>query len=84
MYRGTTVLSNGHFKALEFFGRLIMQLCFAIADQPLMSNRLKRKGIYLVETTTFVKTYANHGAKKSSKFTKKITHVYDIMIHNLI
>ena len=31
----------------------------------------------------FVKTRANYG-KKSSKFTKKITHVDDMMIHNLV
>ena len=30
-----------------------------------------------------MKTRANRG-KKSSKFTKKITHVDDMMIHNLI
>jgi len=40
---------------------------------------------YLVETTTFVKTRANHGKKKSSKFNKKkITHIDDMMIHNLV
>ena len=32
----------------------------------------------------FVKTRANHSKKKSSKFTKKITHVDDMMIHNLV
>ena len=31
----------------------------------------------------FVKTHANHG-KKISKFTKNITHVDDMMIHNLV
>jgi len=30
-----------------------------------------------------MKTHANHD-KKSSKFTKKITHVDNMMIHNLI
>ena len=40
-------------------------------------------GLYLVETTAFVKTRANYG-KKSSKFTQKITHVDDMMIHNLV
>ena len=38
---------------------------------------------YVVQTTVFVKIRANHD-KKSSKFTKKITHVDDIMIHNLV
>jgi hypothetical protein len=38
-------------------------------------------GTYLVETTTFVKTSANHGQKKTSKF-KKNTHVDGMMIHN--
>jgi hypothetical protein len=32
-----------------------------------------------VETTTFMKTHANND-KKSSKFTRKITHVDDIKI----
>ena len=41
------------------------------------------EGTYLVETTIFVKTHANYG-KKSSKFTKKITDVDDMVIHNLI
>ena len=40
-------------------------------------------GMYRVETTTFVKIRANHD-KKSSKFTKQITHVDDMMIHNLV
>ena len=39
---------------------------------------------YLVKITTFVKTRANYDKKKSSKFTKKITHVDDRMIHNLV
>ena len=33
-------------------------------------STIRSKGMYLVETTVFVKTRANHG-KKSSKFTKK-------------
>ena len=48
-------------------------------------------GTYLVQTTAFVKTRANHSwkpvqtmVKKSSKFIKKITHIDDIMIHNLV
>jgi hypothetical protein len=40
-------------------------------------------GMYVVETTTFVKIRVNHG-KKSSKFTQKIAHVDDMMIHNLV
>ena len=40
-------------------------------------------GTYLVETTTFVKIHANT-AKKSFKFTKKIAHVDDMMIHNFV
>ena len=40
-------------------------------------------GIYLVETTIFGK-FVQITAKKSSKFTKKITHVDDMMIHNLV
>jgi len=36
-----------------------------------------------VETTTFVKIRANYG-KKTSKFTQKITHVYDMMIHDFV
>jgi hypothetical protein len=39
---------------------------------------------YQVETTFFMKTRANHNKKKSSKFTKKITYIDDMMIHNLI
>jgi len=39
------------------------------------------RGTYLVQTTTSVKICANYG-KKSSKFTKKFTHVDDMMIHN--
>ena len=41
-------------------------------------------GTYPVQTTTFVKTSVNHGKKKSSKFTKKITHIYDMMIYNFV
>ena len=41
------------------------------------------KGTFLVETTIFVKTYVNHD-KKSSKFTKNITHVDDMITHNLV
>ena len=40
-------------------------------------------GTYLVQTTTSWKPVQTT-AKKSSKFTKKITHVVDIMIHNLV
>ena len=40
-------------------------------------------GTYLVETTTSWKLVQTT-AKKSSKFTKKITHVDDMMIHNLV
>ena len=36
-----------------------------------------------MQTTIFVKTRANHD-KKSSKFIKKIAHVDDMMIHNLV
>jgi hypothetical protein len=35
-----------------------------------------------VETTTFVKTGANHG-KKIVQFQKKITHVDGMMIHKV-
>ena len=37
-----------------------------------------------METTTFVKTCTNHNKKKSSKFTKKFTHIDDMMIHNFV
>ena len=40
-------------------------------------------GTYLVQTTTLWKLVQTM-AKKLSKFTKKITHVDDIMIHNLV
>jgi hypothetical protein len=40
------------------------------------------KGTYQVETTTFMKTRANHNTKKLSKFIKKVTHVDDMIIHN--
>ena len=40
-------------------------------------------GTYLVETTISWKLVQTT-AKKSSKFTKKITHVDDMMIHNLV
>jgi hypothetical protein len=35
-----------------------------------------------VETTTFVKTGANHG-KKNRPISKKVTHVDGMMIHNV-
>ena len=40
-------------------------------------------GIYLVETTTSRKPVQTT-TKKSSKFTKKITHVDGMIIHNLV
>ena len=41
------------------------------------------KGTYLVEPTIFVKLVQTM-VKKSSKFTQKITHVDDMMIHNVV
>jgi hypothetical protein len=35
------------------------------------------------QNTTFVKIRANHG-KKSSRFTKKVAQVDDMMIHNFV
>jgi len=46
-------------------------------------STIRSKGMYLVETTAFVKTRANH-SKKSHLNSKKITHVDDMMIHNLV
>ena len=40
-------------------------------------------GTYLVQTTTLWKPVQTT-AKKSSKFTKKITHVDDMMLYNLV
>jgi hypothetical protein len=37
---------------------------------------------YQVQTTTFVKTQTT--TKKLFKFIRKITHVDDMMIHNLV
>jgi hypothetical protein len=36
-------------------------------------------GAYRLATTTFVEIHATHNKKKSSKFSKKITHVDDII-----
>jgi hypothetical protein len=48
----------------------------------LCPNNSRPHEAYHVETTTFVKTRANH-SKKLSKF-KKFTHVDNIMIHNFV
>ena len=42
-----------------------------------------KKGNISSANHNFMKTHANH-AKKSSKFTKKITHLDDMMVHNFI
>ena len=48
-----------------------------------MKVKANKKGTYLVQTTTSWKSMQIM-AKKLSKFTKKITHVDDMMIHNFV
>ena len=58
-------------------------ICMGFHEVVVCTRYVPIFGAYSVNHN-FMKTRANHSKKKSSKFTKKITHIDDKMIHNFV